>query len=118
MDSRKSLPRGAARRTNGVVIEKRVHPRVVIDTTLSCRRKDGSTFTAMAKDISVGGMFVLSEQSLSFGEELSITIRLPGAKQDFVLPAVVRWTKPGGFGVQFGLLGARETHAISELMRA
>ena len=34
------------------------------------------------------------------------------------LPGVVRWLKPGGFGVQFGLLGARDTHAISELFKS
>jgi hypothetical protein len=42
---------------------------------------------------------------------------LPGAKKDLRLPAVVRWVKPGGFGVQFGLLGAFETHVLSELMK-
>ena len=35
-----------------------------------------------------------------------------------VLPAIVRWTSPVGMGVQFGLLGVRETHAITEIVRA
>jgi hypothetical protein len=30
----------------------------------------------------------------------------------------VQWSKPGCFGAQFTLLGARETHAIVEAMRA
>jgi hypothetical protein len=30
----------------------------------------------------------------------------------------VRWTRSDGMGVQFGLIGARETHAITELTRA
>jgi hypothetical protein len=30
----------------------------------------------------------------------------------------VQWSKPGCFGAQFALLGARETHAIVEAMRA
>ena len=33
------------------------------------------------------------------------------------IPGVVRWTRPDGMGVQFGLLGARETHAITELTK-
>jgi hypothetical protein len=33
------------------------------------------------------------------------------------LPAVVRWNKPGGFGVQFGLLGAKETHSLAQLLK-
>jgi hypothetical protein len=34
-----------------------------------------------------------------------------------LLPGIVRWTKQDGMGVQFRLLGARETHAITEIMR-
>jgi type IV pilus assembly protein PilZ len=34
------------------------------------------------------------------------------------LPAVVRWTSKDGMGVQFGLLGARETHEITEFVKA
>jgi type IV pilus assembly protein PilZ len=32
------------------------------------------------------------------------------------LPGIVRWVKPGSMGVQFGLLGARETYAITEML--
>ncbi|MGC4068785.1 MAG: hypothetical protein QM784_29895 [Polyangiaceae bacterium] len=31
--------------------------------------------------------------------------------------AIVRWTQPDGFGVQFQLLGAKETYVIARLMR-
>jgi hypothetical protein len=33
-----------------------------------------------------------------------------------VLPAVVRWGRGDGIGVQFGQLGAHDTHAIVEFM--
>jgi type IV pilus assembly protein PilZ len=71
-----------------------------------------------AKDISVGGMYIESETQVSFGTEVSIVVRLPNTKANARLPGVIRWIKPGGFGVQFGLLGARETHAISELLKS
>jgi hypothetical protein len=71
----------------------------------------------MAKDISVGGMYLEGESAPKFGTQLRIVVLLPGAKKELRLPATVRWNKPGGFGVQFGLLGAVETHVISELMR-
>jgi hypothetical protein len=44
-------------------------------------------------------------------------LRFPGTKAELRLPAIVRWATPDGFGVQFGSLGARETHAISELFK-
>jgi hypothetical protein len=62
-------------------------------------------------------MYLESATSPAFGTELTIVGTVPGAKKDLRLPAVVRWTKPGGFGVQFGLLGALETHVLSELMK-
>jgi hypothetical protein len=34
------------------------------------------------------------------------------------LPAVVRWTKPGGFGARLDLLGARQTHALARFIDA
>ncbi|HET7545305.1 MAG TPA: PilZ domain-containing protein [Polyangiaceae bacterium] len=97
--------------------DKRVHPRVVVNTPVSCELKNGAGFTGMAKDISIGGMFVESTEVVPFGTELTIVGHFAGTKADLRLPGVVRWAKPDGFGVQFGSLGARETHAISQLLK-
>jgi len=70
-----------------------------------------------ARDVSLGGMFVVSEAPFPFGAEVRVHIFVPGAKAPMVLPAVVRWTREDGMGVQFGLLGARETHLITEIVR-
>jgi hypothetical protein len=99
------------------VQDKRVHPRVTVDTPVSCERLDAAPLTGMAKDISIGGMFIEAAEILPFGAEISIVGRFPASKAELRLPAIVRWTKPTGFGVQFGSLGARETHAISELLK-
>jgi hypothetical protein len=97
--------------------DKRHYSRVPIDVSLTCECAGAPSFQASGKDISVGGMFINSSTQPSFGTELIVVCRLPGAKRDLRLPAVVRWTKTDGFGVQFGLLGALETHLISELMK-
>ncbi len=60
-------------------------------------------------------MFIGSEHNPAFGTQMVITMILPGQTKPFDLPCVVRWNKPDGFGVQFGLLGARETHALTRL---
>jgi hypothetical protein len=99
------------------VEDKRVHPRVNVHTAVSCQRRDSAPFTGMAKDSSIGGMFIESTEILPFAMELTIVARLPGTKAELQLPAIVRWVKPTGFGVQFGSLGARETHAISLLLK-
>ena len=85
---------------------------------VTCEVTGAAAIEGQAKDISIGGMFIESAAGVSFGLQVTIVLRLPNAKADFRLPGVVRWIKPGGFGVQFGLLGARETHALSELIKS
>ncbi len=97
--------------------EKRVHPRIPINVDVSCETRDGPAVSGVAKDLSLGGMFIESAQMLEFGTDITIVTRLPGAGGESRLPGVVRWSKPGGFGVQFGLLGARETHVIASLLK-
>ena len=98
--------------------EKRSHPRVSTDFTVRCELKDGAAFEGVAKDISLGGMFVESSHAPPpFGTQVTIIGQLPGSGTSARLPGIVRWAKPGGLGVQFGLLGARETHAIAKLLK-
>jgi type IV pilus assembly protein PilZ len=47
-----------------------------------------------------------------------VFLRLPSLRGEANIEAVVRWSKPGGMGVQFGRMGARETHGLTELMSA
>jgi len=98
--------------------DKRSHPRVPLSVPVACEVSGGASIMGRSKDISVGGVYIESETQVSFGTQVTIVLRLPNTKADARLPGVIRWIKPGGFGVQFGLLGARETHAISELLKS
>lgn len=96
--------------------EKRAHYRRTIRVALACHRGNGEAFGGHSKDLSFGGMFIESDELPAFGEQLVVAMAFPGSPDEFRFPAVVRWAAPGGFGVQFGLLGARETHAIAKLV--
>jgi hypothetical protein len=87
------------------------HPLEFVQKNVEGRSK------GLAKDISVGGMFVQTEAPVTFGAEVVVYMTLPGAPKEIRLPGVVRWKSPDGMGVQFGLLGARETHAITEIVK-
>jgi Tfp pilus assembly protein PilZ len=102
------------------VVELRRHPRASFDGPVEFAAKGSSERVAgQCRDISLGGMYVQTPRPLAFGTELVVHVTLPGHKAAVVLPAVVRWTRPGeGMGLQFGLTGARETHAITELTRS
>lgn len=102
------------------MIEKRAYQRSTIDAPLTfvLKGKHDETFQGVGKDISVGGMFIECGKTAAFGSEVIVHIRLPGNTKTFALPGTVRWIGGGGMGVQFGNLGAVETHTITELGRA
>ncbi len=105
------------------MVDLRRYTRAQLEAPLEFTPKSGSgaggaaSIAGIGRDISVGGMFVETVTPSPFGAEVVISVQLPGQKDRLVLPAVVRWTRPDGMGVQFGLLGARETYAITELSK-
>lgn len=95
--------------------EKRQHQRAQFVVPVKVRTAD-QELSAESQDVSLGGMFLHGEKTPAIGTEVRLAIALPKLGE-VELPGFVRWTKDGGFGVQFGLLGARETHAIGKLVR-
>jgi Tfp pilus assembly protein PilZ len=91
--------------------------RVDLPVAFTCG-DSGETLSGTGKDLSLGGMFIETNRAVSFGIEILVRIALPGLNEPLVVPAMVRWTCAAGMGVQFGLLGARVTHAITEIVRA
>ena len=102
------------------MVELRRHPRAPFDGPVEFVAKGSSERIAgRCKDVSLGGMYVQTPHPLPFGVDLVVHLTLPGLKKALAIPGVVRWTRPGaGMGLQFGLIGARETHAITELTRS
>jgi hypothetical protein len=100
------------------VSELRRYQRAPLDIAVEFVAKGAERKIAgRSRDVSLGGMFIQTDEPLPFSTELVVHIKLPKERTPFALPAVVRWVGDKGMGVQFGLLGARETHAITELTR-
>lgn len=78
---------------------------------------ESSRVDVESRDISYGGMFLVGQSPCPVGTELVLMFDLPGIGRAQV-PGFVRWHRADGFGVQFGLIGARETHAIGQLIRS
>lgn len=97
--------------------EKRVYVRAPVSLDISCEDQLGNTFVGTTQDISMGGMCIEATASPAFGAKVTVHCHLPGAAAPTTFPGIVRWAKPDGFGVQFGLLGAKETHLLAKLMR-
>ena len=75
----------------------------------------GGGFDAQVVDLSVGGAFVEAEPSPAMGTKVLLRIEMPSG-QELAVGGIVRWVKPEGIGVQFGLLGVRETYALTEFL--
>jgi hypothetical protein len=96
--------------------EKRQHLRLSISIPVVCNAASGEMLEGVLTDLSLGGSRIVCTQLPTIGAALTVAVRLPGSPRPSHLPAIVRWTGAGSFGVQFGLLGARDTHLIVELM--
>jgi type IV pilus assembly protein PilZ len=95
---------------------RRLSSRVLVHIIVQLRDAEGNVTEGVASDLSVTGMFVFTPKSLAVGTSLEIQLKLPGLPQSSVIPAHVRWVKDGGVGLQFGLLGAAETHGIVQII--
>ncbi len=95
---------------------KREHQRSELDAEVLATSRDGQSWTTRAVDISLGGMFLSGEPRAPIGAEIAMTFDMPHLGR-VTLPAFIRWSSARGFGVQFGPIGARETHVIGRLVR-
>jgi type IV pilus assembly protein PilZ len=75
---------------------------------------DGIPRSALVTDLGIGGLFVECEEHAAFNTSVCVVIEWPSGP--LRLPGIVRWHNDHGMGVQLGLLGARETHAIAEML--
>jgi uncharacterized protein (TIGR02266 family) len=99
------------------MVEQRRSHRTPLDVPVRFHRKATmEEAPGHARDISVGGVFVETVDPYPFGTEVIVHVQLPGHKEEMALAGLVRWTRADGMGVQFGPIGARETHAITELV--
>jgi len=80
-------------------------------------RADSSVIECVTKNISLGGMYLITEEELPYGTNVELELYLPALKEEVTLSATVRWSKPDGIGVQFGTLRAREVWAFNQLFR-
>jgi hypothetical protein len=90
----------------------REHHRIVAELSVFVELEGADAVPGLARDLSLGGAFIESSLVPPFGT--IVTLRLTGPELRF--PGVVRWTSERGFGLQFGLLGARETHGLVKLL--
>jgi len=110
-------PVSIGRRSSGVRRAQRASERTNVELPTSILYSDGTVIRGVARNISIGGAYVEVDAPAPFGASVVIVLSLPGVAERVQIEAVVRWNTPRGMGVQFGLMGARATHALTEALR-
>jgi type IV pilus assembly protein PilZ len=98
------------------VPEYRQYPRKNLTSSVAFQIGEGPRVEGECHDMSLGGMYIVTSEPQAYGTALRVFLRLPGMKQEARIEAIVRWWKPTGMGVQFGVMGARETHALTTML--
>lgn len=106
---------GAPRRS---VQDRRAHLRVPTQLDVAYELPGGPALAAVALDIGLGGTRLESARPPPTGSPITVVARLPGATDKSRIPATVRWSRESQFGLEFGLVAARDTHLIVDMMRA
>ena len=78
----------------------RKHVRRPYAFAVSCETED-SCFKEYIKDISVGGLFLVSDKPFSVDQQIRVTFQIPNHSPVFKILAKVVHTSPEGAGVQF-----------------
>jgi hypothetical protein len=98
------------------VQDNRRSERKPVDLAVEFAPAQGERAAGVCCDLSVGGMHIQTQSPAPFASKVTVYAQLPGTRFMSVLPGVVRWTKQGEMGVQFEALGARDTHAITQVL--
>ena len=96
--------------------EKRKHSRSLHRAVIAFQVGGGPRQDGMCNDVGIGGMFIETLYPAPFGEQVTVFMKLPELKEEAAIKGVVRWTEPDGMGVQFSVMGARETYALTKLI--
>jgi len=105
-------------RRSGLIAAARLEPRegrAAVEIPVRFHHED-EVVRAVAKNISVGGMFIATASPVAYGTTISVEMPLPGMAELATISATVRWMNDEGMGVQFGAMGARETYGLLRVL--
>ena len=98
--------------SRGRRLHERIELRLEVEVEHGSRRFDATT-----RNISLGGMYIVTGETLKLGDALRLRFQLPELERPTECEAAVRWQGPDGYGVQFGSLRALDVWGINQLFR-
>ena len=96
--------------------EKRRHFRKPVNMAVELTIANGPRRPGTCHDLSLGGMSIECTALARFNDKVVVHIARTNPGGEIVVEGVVRWNQGSTMGVQFALMGARETYALTELL--
>lgn len=94
---------------------ERRHSRFDVQLPVRFAPKGEEPIVGRSLNLSLGGMFVVTDRTCPVGSELRLWLTMPDTTELF-FTGTVRWVTPDGLGIQHALLGARDTHVLTEYL--
>lgn len=79
-------------------------------------RVKGNSFRSYILDISIGGVFIETNERVPVGEKITLNFSLPNLAQPFTMAGKIAWSGPQGFGVKFEGVPKPEGKAIQKFV--
>jgi hypothetical protein len=92
--------------------EKRRHPRKKIDVRVTIEIVEGEILDGRMTNIALGGAFVEVATTAGLGTPATLRVAFPASNFESKIGCTVRWVIASGIGLEFGSMGARDTHAL------
>ena len=90
---------------------RRQHFRKLVHMPVRYTNKDGLS-SGVIRDISLGGMFVLSQRAFSLGQSLSVSFSTANFEKTVWITGDVMRVTPGGIGVRFRSMNEIQKTAV------
>jgi Tfp pilus assembly protein PilZ len=74
----------------------------------------GNNFKSYILDISIGGVFIETNERVPVGENITLNFSLPSLPQPLTMSGKIAWSGPQGFGVKFESVPSPQGSAIKE----
>lgn len=94
---------------------ERRHSRFDVQLPVRFAPKREEPIKGRCANLSLGGMFILTDEKCSVGTEVRVWLTMPDTSELF-FSGTVRWVTADGLGIQHALLGARDTYMLTEYL--
>ena len=79
-------------------------------------RIQGRNFKNYILDISIGGVFIETDQKLPVGKQMTLKFSLPTLSQPFTVTGKIAWSSPRGFGLKFDEMTPQQDNLLKSFV--